>query len=225
VNGRVKASFLGSEAKIKESFAAAVTAAKLSLDKTAKDKLGYAFKDKKDEERAMKCVKDADKNDALLDFYCANEPKGPDIGPKTQLASKCAERQAAKLFADPADYAVVIAELKQHQATTIETRRRLAQKVDLELLALFAKADCLGRTGEFDCSAMDWFLERARALGVEHEPPKPLVLGRYLLELGMTPGPEMGELLRRIYERQLDGGISTIEEARAEACRILGIPA
>ena len=101
-----KASFLGSEAKIKESFAAAVTAAKLSLDKTAKDKLGYAFKDKKDEERAMKCVKDADKNDALLDFYCANEPKGPDIGPKTQLASKCAERQAAKLFADPADYAV-----------------------------------------------------------------------------------------------------------------------
>ena len=99
--------------------------------------------------------------------------------------------------------------------------RRLAQKVDLELLALFAKADCLGRTGGFDCSAMDWFLDRARALGVEHEPPKPLVLGRYLLELGMTPGPEMGELLRRIYERQLDGEITTIEEGLAAARTLL----
>ena len=40
--------------------------------------------------------------------------------------------------------------------------RRLAQKVDLELLARLARADCLGRTGTFDCSAMDWFIERAR---------------------------------------------------------------
>ena len=62
--------------------------------------------------------------------------------------------------------------------------RRLAQKVDLELLARLARADCLGRTGTFDCSAMDWFLERARALGVEHRPPPPLLMGRHLLELG-----------------------------------------
>ena len=99
--------------------------------------------------------------------------------------------------------------------------RRLAQKVDLELLALFAKADCLGRTGEFDCSAMDWFLERARALGVEHEPPKPLVLGRHLLERGLMPGPEMGAVLRQIYERQLDGAITTTEEGLALAERLI----
>jgi hypothetical protein len=44
--------------------------------------------------------------------------------------------------------------------------RRLAHKVDLELLARVAKADCEGRSpGQFDCSAMDWFRERARALG------------------------------------------------------------
>ena len=56
--------------------------------------------------------------------------------------------------------------------------RRLAQKVDLELLARLARADCLGRTGTFDCSAMDWFLSRARALGVEHRPPAPRPPGR-----------------------------------------------
>jgi tRNA nucleotidyltransferase (CCA-adding enzyme) len=100
--------------------------------------------------------------------------------------------------------------------------RRLAQKVDLELLARLARADCLGRTGAFDCSAMDWFIERARALGVEHQPPPPLLLGRHLLDLGLTPGPRVGEVLKQVYEKQLDGAITTVEEGVEEARRILG---
>jgi len=95
--------------------------------------------------------------------------------------------------------------------------RRLAQKVDLELLARVAKSDCMGRGGGFDCSSMDRFLERARQLGVEHAPPTPLVLGRHLLSLGVPPGPRMGEILRAVYERQLDGGITTVEEGIAVA--------
>jgi tRNA nucleotidyltransferase (CCA-adding enzyme) len=100
--------------------------------------------------------------------------------------------------------------------------RRLAQRVDLELLARLARADCLGRTGTFDCSAMDWFVERARALGVEHQPPPPFVLGRHLLELGLTPGPHVGDVLRQIYEKQLDGEITSIEDGVEEARRIIG---
>jgi tRNA nucleotidyltransferase (CCA-adding enzyme) len=99
--------------------------------------------------------------------------------------------------------------------------RRLAQKVDLELLARLARADCLGRTGGFDCSAMDWFLERARALGVEHQPPAPLLLGRHLLALGLTPGPRVGEILKQVYEKQLDGEVRTVEEALREARNVL----
>lgn len=97
--------------------------------------------------------------------------------------------------------------------------RRLAQKVDLELLARIARADCRGRTGNFDCSAMDWFIERARALGVDRQPPPPILLGRHLLELGLAPGPRVGEVLKAVYERQLDGAITTLDEARAEARR------
>jgi tRNA nucleotidyltransferase (CCA-adding enzyme) len=99
--------------------------------------------------------------------------------------------------------------------------RRLAQKVDMELLARLARADCLGRTGEFDCSAMDWFIERARSLGVEHQPPQPLLMGRHLLELGLEPGPRVGEILKQVYEKQLDGAITTIEEGLTEAKRLL----
>jgi tRNA nucleotidyltransferase (CCA-adding enzyme) len=102
--------------------------------------------------------------------------------------------------------------------------RRLAQKVDLELLARVARADCLGRAGGFDCSAMDWFLERARALGVEHRPPPPLVLGRHLLALGLAPGPRVGEILKEIYEKQLDGEITTVEEGIAVAKEIVSSP-
>jgi tRNA nucleotidyltransferase (CCA-adding enzyme) len=96
--------------------------------------------------------------------------------------------------------------------------RRLAQKVDLELLARVAKADCLGRRpGQFDCSAMDWFLERARQLGVEHAAPAPMVMGRHLIALGVSPGPQMGEILKQIYERQLDGEVTTLEQGLSMA--------
>jgi tRNA nucleotidyltransferase (CCA-adding enzyme) len=101
--------------------------------------------------------------------------------------------------------------------------RRLAQKVDLELLARLARADCRGRTGSFDCSAMDWFIERARALGVEHQPPPPLLLGRHLLELGLQPGPRVGEVLKQVYEKQLDGEIKSIDEGIDAAKQILGV--
>jgi tRNA nucleotidyltransferase (CCA-adding enzyme) len=84
-----------------------------------------------------------------------------------------------------------------------------------------ARADCLGRTGSFDCSAMDWFLERARTLGVEHAPPAPILMGRHLIELGVAPGPRMGELLRAVYERQLDGAVTTLDEAIAEVKPLL----
>jgi tRNA nucleotidyltransferase (CCA-adding enzyme) len=99
--------------------------------------------------------------------------------------------------------------------------RRLAQKVDLELLARVAMSDCLGRTGAFDCSGIDRFLDRARALGVEHAAPPAILKGRHLLDLGVSPGPRMGEILRQVYEAQLDGSVTTLENAVNRARAIL----
>src|SRR5258705_1213596 len=92
--------------------------------------------------------------------------------------------------------------------------RRLAQKVDLELLARVAKSDCEGRQpGQFDCTAMDWFLERARALGVQHRPPEPILLGRHLLALGLNPGPRIGGIRKPASYAQRDAR-DTKREAR-----------
>jgi len=106
--------------------------------------------------------------------------------------------------------------------------RRLARKCELDLLYRVAKADSLGRNAEwvsrqkwYGSEAQDWFIERARELEVEQRAPAPILLGRHLLELGLTPGPKMGEITRAVYEMQLDGRVRTLEEAKAAAQELL----
>jgi tRNA nucleotidyltransferase (CCA-adding enzyme) len=73
----------------------------------------------------------------------------------------------------------------------------------------------------YGAEAQEWFLKRARELDVEQRPPEPLLLGRHLLALGVQPGPIMGEITRAVYEMQLDGRVRTLDEAIAEAEKLL----
>ncbi|MEM6928031.1 MAG: hypothetical protein AAF602_13955 [Myxococcota bacterium] len=73
-------------------------------------------------------------------------------------------------------------------------------------------------TGEDRRSA----LARGETMGILSRKPRPLLQGRDLQSLGMKPGPAMGDLLRDVYAMQLDGTLTTAEEARAEAARRLG---
>jgi len=58
-------------------------------------------------------------------------------------------------------------------------------------------------------------------LCVEHRAPAPFLMGRHLLDLGLSPGPSVGELLHQVYERQLDGEIQSLEDAIALARTIV----
>ncbi len=101
--------------------------------------------------------------------------------------------------------------------------RRLARKCEPDLLYRVAKADCLGRRpGVFEPVAMEWFRERVRQLNVAVRAPEPILRGRDLLAVGLAPGPELGRILGAVYERQLDGAVTTLAEARAEALRLIG---
>jgi tRNA nucleotidyltransferase (CCA-adding enzyme) len=106
--------------------------------------------------------------------------------------------------------------------------RRLARKCELDLLYRVARADSLGRNAEwvprekwYDAEAQEWFIERAKDLAVEQHAPAPLLMGRHLLEMGLKPGPGIGEITKAVYEMQLDGRVRTLEEARAAAYKIL----
>lgn len=103
--------------------------------------------------------------------------------------------------------------------------RRLARRCELDLLYRVASADSLGRNAEwvpkenwYDAEAQEWFITRAKELAVAQAAPNPILLGRHLLELGVQPGPRMGELTRAVYEMQLDGRVTNLEEA-LEAAR------
>jgi tRNA nucleotidyltransferase (CCA-adding enzyme) len=93
--------------------------------------------------------------------------------------------------------------------------RRLAQRVDIDLLYRVSKSCADAGSDGGTAAAEQWFIDHARSLGVEHGPPAPLLQGRDLIEAGYEPGPEMGRLLRQAYELQLDGKVVTVEEALA----------
>jgi tRNA nucleotidyltransferase (CCA-adding enzyme) len=98
--------------------------------------------------------------------------------------------------------------------------RRLARRVEPDLLYRVSKACALGRGPASSSQAQDWFIEKARELGVKHGPPDPLLKGRHLLEEGFEPGPRMGEILRLVYDLQLDGQVKTLDEALNAARRL-----
>jgi tRNA nucleotidyltransferase (CCA-adding enzyme) len=98
--------------------------------------------------------------------------------------------------------------------------RRLAARCDPELLYRVARADCVGRAGDFPPLAQEWFRRRVAALDA-HRPPEPLLRGRDLLAMGLKPGPRVGAVLKTVYERQLDGEVRSLDEARKLARRVL----
>jgi tRNA nucleotidyltransferase (CCA-adding enzyme) len=106
--------------------------------------------------------------------------------------------------------------------------RRLARKCELDLLYRVATADSLGRNADwvprekwYGAEAQKWFIARARELAVESKAPAPLLLGRHLLEMGLAPGPRIGEITRAVYEMQLDGRAGTFEEAKEVARKLI----
>lgn len=98
--------------------------------------------------------------------------------------------------------------------------RRLARKVEPDLLYRVAKADSLGRNPEwlpkerwFDSAAQEWFIEKVRELEIEKKAPDPILMGRHLIDLGLSPSPAFKRILDAVYELQLDGKITTIDQA------------
>ena len=100
--------------------------------------------------------------------------------------------------------------------------RRLARKVGrIDRLVRVAHADMLGRpplrVDTFD--AGDWLTERARALQVEAAAPKPIVMGRHLIQLGLKPGNHFGPILEACFNAQIEGEFDTLEAGIAYAER------
>lgn len=107
--------------------------------------------------------------------------------------------------------------------------RRLARKVEPDLLYRVAKADSLGRYPDGDRSKMifgseaqEWFIEKVRELQIEKKAPDPILMGRHLIELGLKPSPQFKAILDAIYDLQLDGKVADLADATVEVKMLLG---
>jgi tRNA nucleotidyltransferase (CCA-adding enzyme) len=113
--------------------------------------------------------------------------------------------------------------LKPHQLhrvrdeISMSTIRRLASRVSIRKLCLVAEADFLGRTTPEAIAGHDpataWLMDVAKTLDVAFNKPEPILMGRHLMDRGMKPGKEMGELLKEAFEAQLDGAFADLDGA------------
>lgn len=92
--------------------------------------------------------------------------------------------------------------------------RRLARKLapaSIDDLCTVMWADHLGRPPLVSADTegrIRALRDRARALAVHDAAPRPLILGRHLLELGLAPGPSFKPILAACAEAQLEGAFT-----------------
>lgn len=95
--------------------------------------------------------------------------------------------------------------------------RRLADRIDgkttIEMLDRIIEADHCGRPPLPKAHPAPELMQLARELAVERSKPKPILMGRHLISLGMKPGNVFGVLLKEAYEMQLNGLICDEHQA------------
>ena len=73
------------------------------------------------------------------------------------------------------------------------------------------RVDCLGSWGGLD--NYDFLNQKRTEFDNEPIIPPPLLTGKDLIEIGWNPGPELGEILTKVQDLQLEGSLSSKEEA------------
>ena len=108
---------------------------------------------------------------------------------------------------------------KEKDELKISDKKLRSKAKELEPLSLvdlerISRADNCGRLYEDQrFRAGELFLERAEKLKVLDELLPYILGGKDLIELGLKPGILFGEILKEIYDKQLNGEIKTKEEA------------
>lgn len=96
------------------------------------------------------------------------------------------------------------------QVRRLSTRLSPATMTQWEQLV---EADASGRPPLPSRRPAQAWLESADRLNVASSQPAPLLLGRHVLAIGISPGPEVGDILKQAYEAQLDGHFNDANEA------------
>jgi tRNA nucleotidyltransferase (CCA-adding enzyme) len=113
---------------------------------------------------------------------------------------------------------LVVNHLAHLQPVTDRSVRRLAKRLEPENihgLSVVITADHFGRPPRprIVPESLKALQARAAALQVQAAAPKPILMGRHLIGLGLKPGKEFGILLEAAYDAQLEGKFSEPHQA------------
>ncbi|MDQ6994846.1 MAG: HD domain-containing protein [Mariprofundaceae bacterium] len=95
--------------------------------------------------------------------------------------------------------------------------RRLAHRLEpasIELWEMLVEADASGRHPSPACRPALTWLNKAQQLNTHEQKVSPLMTGKILLNLGFSPGKQMGKMIQQAYEAQLDGAFDDEDSAR-----------
>ena len=112
--------------------------------------------------------------------------------------------------------------IREHQTRLASTMpeasetaaRRLAVRLapsNIRIWAMLCESDATGCISDRPHRPLEPWIDLAQKLDVFEAPPKMIVQGRDLIPLGVEPGPEMGKILNRIFEAQLDGEFDDLQ--------------
>ncbi len=99
------------------------------------------------------------------------------------------------------------------------TLRRLLMRPTFPLELQLHRLDCLGSHRRLE--VYDFLVEQSRELEKQPDVHPPLLTGNDLIAMGVKPGPEMGQFLAEIREKQLQDELKTPDEARKWAAEKL----
>ncbi|MGD8373923.1 MAG: HD domain-containing protein [Candidatus Woesebacteria bacterium] len=131
----------------------------------------------------------------------------------------------------PKDVIAVVAKIVERHmyalsngAPTATQVRRLSRKLapaNIRQWDLVSRSDSNGRGLEF-CSdtPSGAYFRLAQQLAVVQSPPARLVTGKHLIDLGLVPGRQLGEVLGRLYDAQLRGEFADVASGLAYYQRI-----
>jgi tRNA nucleotidyltransferase (CCA-adding enzyme) len=114
--------------------------------------------------------------------------------------------------------------IRNHMAhlneVTDRSVRRLARRLvpeTIDGLCVLMTADAFGRPPRPPRvpAMVSALRQRAAELKVQNRAPEPILKGRHLLQLGMTPGKVFGQILDVAYEAQLEGKFFELDQAYA----------
>jgi len=95
-----------------------------------------------------------------------------------------------------------------HGEATPRAVRRLAHRLEpanIEMWEMLVEADASGRSpAPPSRPGLSW-LKQAAEMNHHRSSPDAFVTGKLLLQLGMTPGPDMGMFIKKAYAAQLEG--------------------